>query len=273
MIKVAFSVVLREWRVQRRYPISMVNLALLTPLYQLALPTLLLGSAFVVGGSSIGLSHETGTTDLAGWIGLGVLAASLLVGAVSSVYNTLEADRLTGVIEHSWASPAPREAYVIGAVLTGTLFAGVSSVILLAFANLALGARFDLVGIVASIPALALMVLANCGYSYFVAALVLALRRAEALVDVATMLAVLFAGCTFPLTLLPEVARWPAYVLPDTFGLDVIRQLTLGSRPLLPLPIELAAAAVVGIFWFVLGRRTFLAAERSLRMTGALAQY
>jgi ABC-type polysaccharide/polyol phosphate export permease len=273
LIKIAFSVVLREWRVQRRYPISMINLALLTPLYQLALPTLLLGSAFVVGGSATGLAHQTGTTDLAGWIGLGVLAATLLVGAVSSVYNTLEADRLTGVIEHSWASPAPRESYVIGAVFTGTIFAGVSSAILLAFASLVLGARFDLLGVAASVPALALMVLANCGYSYFVGAAVLALRRAEALVDVLTMMAVLFAGATFPLTLLPEPVRWVTYALPETLSLDVIRHLTLGTQPLLPVPIELAVATVIGLAWFALGRRTFLAAERGVRTTGSLAQY
>lgn len=273
MIQVVLAVVVREWRVQRRYPISMINLALLVPLYQLALPTLLLGSAFVVGGSSIGLAHETGTTDLAGWIGLGVLAASLLVGAVTSAYNTLEADRLTGVIEHSWATPAPREAYVVGAVCTGTLFAGVSSVILLGFAALTLHARFDAGGAIMSIPALALMVLANCGYSYCVAAALLVLRRADALVDVLTMFAVLFAGVSFPLTLLPGVWRWPTYVLPDTWGLDIIRHLTLGSRPLLPLPVEFAAATVVGVAWFVLGRWAFLAAERSLRTNGSLSQY
>lgn len=273
MIQVALAVVLREWRVQRRYPISMVNLALLTPVYQLALPTLLLGSAFVVGGASIGLSRETGTTDLVGWIGLGVLAASLMLGAVTSTYDTLEADRLTGVIEHSWASPAPREAYVVGAVCTGTLFAGVSSAILLAFAMIVLGARFDGTGALLSIPALAFMVLANCGFSYCVAAALLTLRRAEALVDVLTMFAVLFAGVSFPLTLLPGAWRWPTYVLPDTWGLDIIRVLTLDSDPLLPLPVELAAAAVTGIGWLVLGRWAFLSAERRLRENGSLSQY
>jgi ABC-type multidrug transport system permease subunit len=273
LIQVAVAVVLREWRVQRRYPISMVNLALLTPLYHLALPTLLLGSAFLVNGSSVGLSMHTGTTDLAGWVGMGVLSASLLVGAVASVYGTLESDRLTGVIEHSWASPAPREAYVIGAVLTGTLFASASSVILLGFAIAVLGASFLVPGVLASLPVLMVMVVGNGGFSYLIGAALLSLRRADALVDVATMVAVLFSGVSFPLILLPAAARWPTYVLPNTLGLDLIRHLTLSSRLLMPVPIELAAAVVISAGWFAVGRWVFLRTERRLRIRGTLAQF
>jgi ABC-type multidrug transport system permease subunit len=273
LIQVAAAVVLREWRVQRRYPISMINLALLTPLYQLALPTLLLGSAFLVNGASVGLARQAGTTDLAGWVGLGVLAATLLVGSVTSVYSTLEADRLTGVIEHSWASPAAREAYVVGGVLTGTLFASASSAILLSFAIVVLHASFSLGGVLLSLPVLAVMVLANGGYSYLVGAALLALRRAEALVDVLTMVAVLFAGVSFPLTLLPQAARWPTYLLPSTLGLDLTRHLTLATRPLLPLPIEVVLAVVTSAVWFAIGRRAFLRTERHLGTTGTLAQF
>jgi ABC-2 type transport system permease protein len=273
LIQIAAAVVLREWRVQRRYPISMVNLALLTPLYQLALPTLLLGSAFIVNGSSIGLSRETGTTDLAGWVGIGVLSATLLAGAVTSVYSTLEADRLTGVIEHSWASPAPREAYVIGGVLTGTLFASASSVILLGFAVAVLGASFSILGALMSVPVLLVMVVGNCGLSYLAGAAVLTLRRAEPLVDVVTMVAVLFSGVSFPLTLLPVAARWWTYLLPNTFGLDLTRHLTLSTRTFLPIAFELAAAVLISIVWFRVGRWVFLRAELQLRRTGALAQF
>lgn len=258
---------------QRRYPISMINLALLTPLYQLALPTLLLGSAFLVGGSSVGLAREAGTTDLAGWIGVGMFSATLLVGAITSVYDTLDADRSTGVIEHSWASPAAREAFVIGGVLTGTLFGCVASVILLALAAGLLGASFSLAGAVLSLPVVALLVAGNCGAGYLVASALLALRQAGALVEVLTMLAVLFSGVSFPLTLLPHAARWPCYLLPNTWALDLIRHLTISSRLLLPIPLELAAAAATGAGWLLIGRRAFLRTERALRTAGTLAQY
>jgi ABC-type multidrug transport system permease subunit len=267
------AVVLREWRVQRRYPISMINLALLTPLYQMALPTLLLGSAFLVGGSSVGLSREVGSSDLAGWIGTGLLTATLLVGAVTSVYETLEADRLTGVIEHSWASPASRQTFVVGGVLTGSMFGAVSSLILLAFAVTLLHASFTVPGTLLSLPVLLLMVVGNCGFSYLAAAAVLALRQADVLVELSTMVAVLFAGVSFPLTLLPQAARGPTYILPDTWELDLIRHLTLSTRPLMPVFAELAAAGVTAVVWLAVGRWVFLRTEHHLRTVGTLTQF
>jgi ABC-type multidrug transport system permease subunit len=273
LIRAAAAVVRREWHVQRRYPISMVNLALLTPLYELALPTLLLGSAFLVGGASVGLATLAGTTDLAGWVGLGVFTAILLVGAMTSVYSTLDADRVTGVIEHSWASPASREAYVIGGVLTGTAFGSVSSAILLGFAILVLHASYAAVGVALSVPVVLILLVANCGFSYLVGAAVLALRRAEPLVNLCTLVAVLFAGVSFPLTLMPEAARWPTFILPSTLGLDLMRHFTLSTNLLLPLPAELAVAVAVSVAWFAVGRVTFLRTERYLRTSGSLAQF
>lgn len=251
----------------------MVNLVLLTPLYQLALPTLLLGSAFMVNGSATGLARMTGTADLAGWIGLGMLSASLLVGVVDSCYNTLEADRVTGVIEHSWSTPAPREAYVIGSILTGSMFASAANVILLSFAVVLLHASFDIVGSLLALPVAAVTIAGNGGYGYLVAAAVLGMRRAEALVEIVTMVIVLFSGVTFPLTLLPEEARWPTYLLPCTWGLDLIRHLTLATRPLAPVPVEIAALIVTSAVWLAVGRRVFLRTERRLRVAGTLTQF
>lgn len=273
MIRACLAVVRREWHVQRRYPISMINLALLTPLYQLALPTLLLGSAFLVGGIALGLSTVVGTTDMAGWIGMGMLSATLLVGAVTSVYDTLDADRSTGAIEHSWATPAPREAYVIGGVLTGSMFGSASGFILLSLAAVILGASFSAAGILASLPVLALMVAGNAGVAYLGAAALLMMRRAGSLVEVCTMFTVLFSGVSFPLELLPGATRWPTYLLPDTWELDLIRHLTLSSRLLLPPIDELAGAAVTAVLWLLIGRLAFKRAEGRLAASGSLAQY
>jgi ABC-type polysaccharide/polyol phosphate export permease len=185
----------------------------------------------------------------------------------------LEADRSTGVIEHSWASPASREAYVVGGVLTGTLFAVASSIILLGFAITVLHASYSFEGALTALPVLLAMVVANAGYSYLVGAAQLGLRRADALVDAVTLAAVLFAGVSFPLTLMPHVARWLTYLLPSTLGLDLIRHLTLSTRPLLPIPTEIALGTITSLIWLAVGRWTFLRTERRLRATGSLAQF
>jgi ABC-type multidrug transport system permease subunit len=273
LIRATAAVLRREWQVQRRYPVSMVNTVLLTPLYQLALPTLLLGSAFVVNGRSFGLSKETGSGDLGGWIGTGVLAAALTVGAVTSVYNTLDADRVTGAIEHSWSTPASRHSYVVGAVLTGTLFGGAAGVILIGIAVVALGAVLDPLGVILSVPAVFAFVVGNCGFGYLVASALLAMRQADILVEVTTMVVVLFSGVMFPLTLLPGAARWPTYLLPGTWALDLVRYLTLETRPLAPPLVEAAAAVATALAWFGAGAMAFRAAERQQQVNGTLHQF
>jgi ABC-2 type transport system permease protein len=272
LITETLAVVRREWHVQRRYPISMLNTVVLTPIYQLALPTLLLGSAFVISGQSLGLAREAGTSDLAAWMTTGVLLASITVGAVTSVYNTLDADRTTGVMEHSWSTPASRHTYVVGAVLTGTLFGTGAAVIIGAMASL-LGARFDALGVLLSVPAMAVVVVGNCGFGYLVAAALLMLRQASVLVEVTVMAAVLFSGVTFPLTLLPGATRWPTYVLPGTWGLDLTRVATLGTPPLLPLTAEVVLLLLTAAAWATVGRLAFSAAERALARAGTLSQY
>jgi ABC-type polysaccharide/polyol phosphate export permease len=273
LIAVAGAVVLRELRVQRRYPISMVNLVLLTPLYEMALPSLLLGSAFLVDGAAVGLERMVGTADLPGWLGLGLLVASMLVGTVWAVTWTLQSDRATGVLEHSWSTPASREAFVVGAVLTGTAFTVAANAILLAFAIVVLHASYAPWGLLCSLPVLAMTLLGNCGFGYLAAAATLIMRRPGALLDPLTTLVATFSGVAFPLTLLPGPARLPTYVLPTTWGLDLIRGLTLHSRLLLPLPVELVALAGSALIILQAGRRAFAAAERRIRMSGTLSQF
>ncbi|MCA2227866.1 ABC transporter permease [Nonomuraea aurantiaca] len=270
---VVAAIVRREFQVQRRYPLSMINLVLLTPLYEMALPALLLGSAFLVNGSAVGLATMAGTDDLAGWLGLGLLAASLLVGAVWGVSGTLKSDRDTGVLEHSFATPVPRESFVVGAVLTGTLFTLVASGVLLAFAIGFLGASYRLTGVLLSVPVVLVMLLGNCGFGYLTGAATLRLRRPDSLVDPLTTLASVFSGITFPLTVLPPLIRPLTYVLPTTWGLDIIRHLSLGTTPLLPLPYEVVGLAVTSTAFLLVGRWAFVRAERQVTTAGTLTQF
>src|SRR5699024_7661899 len=76
------AVIGRHLRTAARYPIGVINLLVFTPLSQMVLPALLLGVAFLVDGAAVGLQDHTGTTDLLGWLALGMVVSSALVGVV-----------------------------------------------------------------------------------------------------------------------------------------------------------------------------------------------
>jgi ABC-type multidrug transport system permease subunit len=196
-----------------------------------------------------------------------------VAGAVWSSTDTLTADRETGVLEHSWATPAPREAYVVGAVATGTMFGLGAGAILVTFAIVFLGASYSIWGILLCIPVAAMMVVGTCGLGYLAAAAVLAMRRADALLNPLTLLIITFSGVAFPLTLLPQIARYPTYLLPSTWGVDLFRHFTLHTTTLEPLPIAIAALVISSTGVFLLGRRVFLRTELKLRVGGTLTQF
>lgn len=267
------AIILRDLRIARRYPLSVINLVLLTPLYQMAIPTLLLGTAFLVQGNAVGLGQFVGTTDLAGWLGLGVLVASLIVGVMWTVAGDLMSDRMTGVLEHSWATPARRESFVLGAAGTSFIFTLAASGLLILFGVLVLDARYAPSGLLLAAPVLGVTLVGIIGFGHLAAAGILSLRKSSALLDTAGYLLSALSGVSFPLAVLPTPLREITYLLPTAWGLDVMRHLTLGTETMLPLPQACVALVVTSVGVFTLGRMLFLRAERALRTAGTLAQF
>lgn len=272
-VRATTGIVLRELRVQARYPISMLNLALLTPLYEMVVPSLLLGATFLVGGQALGLASLVGTTDLAGWLVLGTCTATVMVGIVLSVNGTIQADRTTGALEYSWASPVPRRVFVRGAVLAGSLFSAAAGGLVMLFAVLVLGARFDPVGLLESVPVVLVTGVGLTGGAYLVAAATIRVRRPGQVLEQVTGLVVIFSGVVFPLTILPTPVLAATFVLPSTWGLDLVRHLVLGTRTLAAVPTACVALVATSALWWAAGRVVFARAERAAQCNGILAQY
>ncbi len=272
-VDATLGVVLREFRVQRRYPVSLLNSVLLTPLYEMVLPSFLLGAAFLVGGEAIGLSSLVGTSDLAGWLALGAFSATVMTAIVISVNNTIATDRTTGVLEYSWTAPISRRVFVYGGVVTGTTLASIASLLILLFAVGVLGSRYSVAGLLAALPAALISLVGLAGGGYLVAATTIAVRRPGPLIEQLTGIVVVLSGVTFPVTILPDPVRAVTYTFPSTWGLDLVRHLAMGSTPLAPLPVEVGALVLSSVTWFVVGRAVFARAERSAATRGLLTQY
>ena len=67
-VAVLMAGVRKDMRTALRYPLGLANVVILSPFYGLILPTLLFGSAFLVGGRAVGLEASVGTANLAGFV-------------------------------------------------------------------------------------------------------------------------------------------------------------------------------------------------------------
>jgi ABC-2 type transport system permease protein len=266
---VALAVLLRNWRTLRRYPVSLFGLVLL-PLYQVVLPSLLLGATFSVGGRALGLLRTGGTSDLSAFLFLGAFVTCLTFGAFWGTSLVVSAQVNGGSLESGWLTPASRSGLALGEALSAMAMASIAGLILLAVGSLVFGARY-LPALAAAAPVLLVAMVGMVGVSYAVAASVLWLRDATFLVDAGSFLFAAASGAMLPVAILPLGLRLLALALPTTYAADLMRSGALGAPSLFPTLTELGLLALTSVALLVLGRALFALAVRRVLREGTLS--
>lgn len=269
--RAAWAIARKQLQVAMRYRLNAVN-RVVQPIYQVLIPGILLGATFAVGGQAVGLAESTGTTDVAGYLFLGMLALTVASAGFWEVGYGIKVELDAGTLEPAWLTPTRRETFIIGLTVSGIIMAAVTTAVLVVVGILIFGAQIA-PQLALAIPILALTSVGVLGIGYLVAALVLRMRDANFFVDAADFVFVALSGAAFPIIVLPDVVRWTAYLLPTTHALDLIRVSALGTPPLLPPVVAWIALAVTSIAFVVVGRWAWLATERRMRVQGTLSQH
>ena len=269
--RAAWAIARKEIQIRLRYRFNAVN-QVIQPIYQVLLPGILLGATFAIGGEAVGLEASAGTTDVAAYLFLGMLALTLASAGFWDVAFGIKNELDAGTLEPAWLTPTRRETFVVGQTLAGIVMALVTTAVLLAVGSFLFGASFA-PRVAVLVPVLALASVGVLGIGYLVAAIVLRMRDANFFVDAADFLFVTLSGAAFPIVVLPDLVEWLAYLLPTTHALDIVRVVALGTRPLLPIGVEWGLLAATSIALVIVGRRAWLASERRMRVQGTLGQH
>jgi ABC-2 type transport system permease protein len=269
--RAAWAVARKELQVFGRYRLNAVN-QVFQPLYQTLIPGVLLGATFAVGGQAVGLEETAGTTDVVGYLFLGMLALNLASAGFWGVAFSIKVELDAGTLEPAWLTPTRRETFVVGLTISGLIVATGATVILVAVGIWLFGAEIA-PRLALALPVLALTSFGILGIGYLVGAIVLRMREANFFVDAADFLFVALSGAAFPIIVLPAMVRWVAYLLPTTHALDIVRVATLDTTPLLPAPLAWLALAVTSFGFLAVGRWAWLATEHRLRRQGTLGQH
>jgi len=269
--RAALAIARKELRITLRYRLNAVN-RVAQPIYQVLIPGILLGATFAVGGEAVGLAESAGTTDIVGYLFLGMLALTLASAGFWDVAFSVKTELDAGTLEPAWLTPTRRETFVVGQTLAGLALATVTTGLLLVVGIFVFGAELA-PQLAIALPILALTSIGVLGIGYLVAAIVLRMRDANFFVDAADFLFVALSGAAFPIIVLPDVVRWVCYLLPTTHALDLVRVAVLDTRPLLPAAVEWTMLAVTSVALVWIGRRTWLATEHRMRIQGTLGQH
>ena len=270
-VRAAWAIARKELQIFGRYRLNAVN-QVIQPLYQTLIPGVLLGATFAIGGQAVGLAETAGTTDIVGYLFLGMLALNLASAGFWGVAFSIKQELDAGTLEPAWLTPTRRETFVVGMTLSGLIIAVIATVVLILIGIWLFGAELAPRLAIAA-PVLTIASIGVLGIGYLVGAVVLRMRDANFFVDAADFIFVVLSGAAFPIIVLPEMVRWISYLLPTTHALDLMRVAALDTRPLLPLPLEWLMLAVTSVGLLVVGRWAWLSTEHRLRVKGTLGQH
>jgi ABC-2 type transport system permease protein len=270
-LRAAAAVARKELRVLRRYPLQSLNVVL-QPLYQFLLPSVLLGSTFLVSGRAAGFQATSGTADFVGFLFLGAFIGALVYAAFWASAFPFRLEMMAGTLEPVWLTPTRRSTIVLGYSLAGLAVSATGGSALLIVGTVFFGAHF-FAAMVAALPALALAEVGLLGMTFVVSAAVLLMKEPNFMVDSSSFAFSAASGISFPIAVLPGAVKVISFLLPTTYALDLFRMYALGTRPLAPAWLEYLAITVLGVVLVLGGRWVFGRAEHHLRQTGSLGQY
>lgn len=269
--RAAWAIARKELQITMRYRLNAVN-EVIQPIYQVLIPGMLLGATFAVGGEAVGLAETAGTTDIAGFLFLGMLALTLASTGFWWVAFGVKRELDAGTLEPAWLTPTRRETFVVGVTIAGLIMAAITTAILVTVGVWLFGASIaPRIGV--AVPVIALTAFGVLGIGYLVGAIVLRMRDANFFVDAADFIFVTLSGAAFPIVVLPDAVRWLSYLLPTTYALDLVRVAALGTRPLLPAGVEWVLLVATSVALVIIGRWAWLRTEHRLRVLGSLGQH
>ncbi|HSK94639.1 MAG TPA: ABC transporter permease [Candidatus Angelobacter sp.] len=269
--RAAWAIARKELRIFARYRLNAIN-QVIQPIYQVLIPGMLLGATFAIGGEAVGLAETAGTTDIVGYLFLGMLALALASAGFWGVAFSIKMELDAGTLEPSWLTPTRRETIVIGFTAAGLVIATLTTIVLVAIGVGIFGAQVA-PRIAVALPLLAISAIGVLGIGYLVGAVVLRMRDANFFVDATDFLVVGLSGAAFPIVVLPDAVRWISYLLPTTYALDLMRASALGTRTLLDPTLEWVLLGVTSVALLAIGRWAWLATEHRLRVRGTLGQH
>ena len=203
---------------------------------------------------------------------VGLISINVVSATVYALPGGLQNATSTGTLEALLATPTSVWTLLLGLSGYEILFALLRSVVMLIAAAI-MGARVEWQQIGASVPIIALIVLAHLPIAIITAAMVLAFRTRGPLAQLVLMASTFLGGVYYPVTAIPGWIKSISAFIPLTYGLTALRGVLLEGNSITTVWRDIAILAAFTAVALVISGIGFRAALRYARQVGNLAQY
>jgi ABC-2 type transport system permease protein len=184
-----------------------------------------------------------------GLAAMGVLFSSMFA-AISIVW-----EREFGFLKELLVAPIPRGAIVVAKLCAGSATATIEAALMLALSPLA-GARFSVLGAIASLPLLALFGMSVNALGIVVAARMKSFEGFGSIVNFVIQPIFFLSGALYPIHDLPRALRAVVLLNPMSYVVDAVRGLCIGRHDF-PIVLDVAVALAAALAFGALARRAF----------------
>ncbi len=232
-----------------------------------ALFFLLFSNVISVNGremSGIAMTGHNLYIFLLGSLVLFVFTRSTLWGPINAVTN----DLYNGTLEYLYSSPGSRYAYYVGVVLSEVTVSLVVFVPL--FILLVVISGVDLSSLLLMLLASAMVLVSLTAMGIMIGLLALLWRQVGSIASVLGILFEMLAGAYLPLSAFPAGVRVFSYLLPFTWGYDLLRYYSFDGawQTILPVWQEWGVVVVFAVAFTAVSRYLLKRAERLAKQQG-----
>lgn len=204
-------------------------------------------------------------------LGSGFMA--LWSSIVFSSASDINRERFYGTLEIIFISPVPFAITLIGKILANMLWGLIS--MMLSFVYLKVVYQLELVFFhpLLFVVALVFVLLALSVFSFLLALVFTLSRQAEALMNFIEYPIYLVCGFMFPISYLPQWIQGISYILPPTWAIQLLRDVTTEKLSFQSVMISLTAIIVLTLLYLIVGVYCYRLMDKKARISGKLGVY
>jgi ABC-2 type transport system permease protein len=185
---------------------------------------------YFISRTFMGTTADLGAApDYFAYAAVGAALATVLHASMASTAVSIRHEQLTGTLEATVSQPVSPAALALGLSGLPFLGAGVRVAGYLVIASALLGLDLSNASLGGSIAVLLTTAAALCGLGISAAAMVLVVKRGDAISGMLSFTIVLLSGAFFPISVLPDWLQPIGEVLPTRFAFDGLRSALFGG--------------------------------------------
>lgn len=165
--------------------------------------------------------------------------------------NQTSNDLYNGTLEYIYSGPQSRIGYFTGNVLSAAIF--VSTILVPTLIAVTLIGDVSLVNLGQTSLVILTMVVVLMAFGILIALTAILWKQVSSIAGILNMLFQFLSGFIIPVSAFPDGIKVVSYLLPYTWGIDLIRHYTIGPEwnTLLPVTVEwLILLAYIPVYWF-----------------------